>query len=237
MGREKTMRKIPNILHFVWVGSKPPKWVTDIIMLWHDINPGFQIMFHRSGGAVMLDKYLPFYSHMKMTCNKVDVQKWCILQRFGGWVMDTDTVPLRSFTDYLNTVPEDREFVAVEFSKNRERLDMGWIGATTNSAVWPIMDEFLVDMKGVDFKRPNQGGHGAINYAYQKAPELFHVEKREIYCPYSRHDKPMRKLGLEFFQALQQGKDLSHFINRYYAYYNFAAYGWHLWANGRDVLT
>lgn len=227
---------IPSILHFVWVGSPIPDWAEYIIGLWRVMNPDFEIMVHRSGGPNILPKYEKFYSRMTMTCNKVDVQKWGILQKHGGWVMDTDTVPLRPFTDYLKTVPVGVDFVATEFSKDRGKLDMGWIGATTDSPVWKVMDEFLVDMKGVNFRRPNQGGHGAINYAYKQAPHLFHVEAREIYCPYSRHDTDMRRLGLEFFRQLRSGQDVSSYINKYYHYYNFAAYGWHLWANGRTVL-
>lgn len=227
---------IPSILHFVWVGSKPPDWVTYIVNLWENMNPGTKIMFHRSGGPNLLPKYEEFYKRMTMVCNKVDVQKWGILQKYGGWVMDVDTVPLRPFKDYLETVPTDVNFVGTEFSKDRGKLDMGWIGATKDSTIWGIMDEFLVHMRGVNFKRPNQGGHGAINYAYSRAPQLFHVEKREIYCPYSRHDKAMRDVGLEFFKALRAGKNISGYINKYYSYYDFAAYGWHLWANGRSIL-
>ena len=91
---------------------------------------------------------------MPLPALRVDVLKWCALERYGGWTIDADTVPLRPMTTFTGTLDKSARFVAVNVPpgderEGVERCDMGFIGASVDSRIWSAVHWWMagnVDM-------------------------------------------------------------------------------------------
>ncbi len=90
---------IPKRMNFAWFGSEPPEWVRDIVSLFELHHPGWFTRIHTEFQEDMLscswfkeavDKCWQF-------CQQADLLYLWLLYNEGGFVMDTDSVTIRSF--------------------------------------------------------------------------------------------------------------------------------------------
>lgn len=224
---------IPRKIHFIWIGPPVPDWVEFIVDLWRGLNPEFEIIVHRKEDVP--DKYKKFYKRMPRIQNKVDLIKWVILQEEGGWIMDTDTIPIRPFNAIYDEV-KDSDFVGVEFCRSSSNVDVGFIGATRDARLWKPIDEYLSIKVPVTFNRRNASGYACFNYARAQMPEALKILPKEYYCPFCRQDRVMTDYSKQLLVALMTGDDITEYIAKYVEQYKIVPYGWHIWMTGKATL-
>lgn len=98
----KGTRKIPHIIHFIWISKDDHYIDNDIpakynkyIKTWQDNNPEFQFMFW-SGKKIFdlihnfLPEFLSFYTSLSETIKKCDFARFCVVYLMGGVYSDLD---------------------------------------------------------------------------------------------------------------------------------------------------
>ena len=94
---------IPKIIHQLWVGPKKPPLKE--IQTWKDMNPTWDHMFWTDQS---IKEHFPngFYNQkqyddMPEWNGKCDIARYEILQKFGGFFIDADSIALRPLDDCL----------------------------------------------------------------------------------------------------------------------------------------
>jgi hypothetical protein len=87
---------LPRLIHFIWIGSTPPAAVTRRLGTWAQLNPDFEVVLWAEDAINQLWA-VDSLSHLRRTYDasinfaaKSDVARFAILQRFGGFYLDTD---------------------------------------------------------------------------------------------------------------------------------------------------
>jgi hypothetical protein len=181
------------------------------------------------------DKYQKFFKRCPWVQNKADLIKWVILQDEGGWVMDTDTVPVTPLSGIYDEIGKS-DFVGIEYSRDINSVDVGFIGATREARFWKPINDFLTINVPVDFARRNASGFQCFNYARKQIPEALKILPREVYCPTSRSDRAMVNYSKDFLRTFMRGDDVIKYIETYVQRFNRMPYGWHIWMTGSNKL-
>jgi len=141
---------IPKILHQLWVGPKKPP--IELIKTWRDNNPSWTHIFWNED---LLNKYFPdgLYNKKQYDCmpdwnGKCDIARYEILQRFGGFFIDADTIALRSIDEYLL---ENDVFSCYENEWIRGNLvSAGYLAAMPNNHLVNCLIKKISDIKEFD---------------------------------------------------------------------------------------
>lgn len=139
---------IPKIIHQFWVG--PKKVPFKEIQTWKDKNPSWQHMFwteyelkkHFPNGLRNQEKY----DYMPEWNGKCDIARYEILQKFGGFFIDADSVALRPLDDYLL---ENNAFSCYENEWIRGGLiSAGYLACEPNNILMNSLVEKLNTLNG-----------------------------------------------------------------------------------------
>lgn len=84
---------IPNILHFIWLGSDPSDELMHRISSFRELNPDFEIRLWRDSDLRWLGRQAAFDAEATFA-GKSDIARYEILLRFGGYYIDSDFDPL-----------------------------------------------------------------------------------------------------------------------------------------------
>lgn len=89
---------IPKVFHFIWLGSKLPKWYESNIDDWKQKNPKFSIKVWNDEEAekILSAKNLPIFKSAASFGIKSDILRYEILYQEGGLYLDTDFLCLSS---------------------------------------------------------------------------------------------------------------------------------------------
>ena len=102
--RQPTARRhrIPQIIHFVWVGPDMPDYARRNIARFRRLNPDWRVMVH--GEEVLLPVFRAGYDAITgehQWARKSDLLRVSALRKFGGWYFDCDFLPLRPLADVV----------------------------------------------------------------------------------------------------------------------------------------
>lgn len=104
---EKSIRKIPSIIHFIWIGSSLPQKINNLINSWkkHHSNFTFMIWTDEKVASYLFfsEKAKEVYSKARTYAEKSDALRYDILYRFGGIYSDTDVICLKNFESILES--------------------------------------------------------------------------------------------------------------------------------------
>ncbi len=96
---------LPNLIHFVWVGSPPPAVVCSRLDSWAALNPDAHVLLWSEAALLELME-MPaaarrrgLYDASKNPAAKSDVARFLLLQSFGGMYFDTDMEACRPVTE------------------------------------------------------------------------------------------------------------------------------------------
>lgn len=87
---------IPRRANFVWVGDAPG-WLDGILNAFRDHNPNWNVKLWRDVPDTMPDDLREAVDGCWQLCQIADIIYCWVLFRYGGIVMDTDSVTIRSF--------------------------------------------------------------------------------------------------------------------------------------------
>jgi mannosyltransferase OCH1-like enzyme len=94
---------IPKIIHQLWIGPKQPPLI--LMDTWKRLNPEWDYIFwdekaleHHFKNGLQNQKQ---YDEMEELCGKCDIARVEILNAFGGFFIDADSVCLHPLDDYL----------------------------------------------------------------------------------------------------------------------------------------
>lgn len=134
---------IPKIIHQLWIGPKKPPVV--LMDTWKNLNPGWQYMFWNEAA---LQQYFPNglqnqkqYNEMDELCGKCDIARVEILNTYGGFFIDADSICLRPLDDYL--------LVNNSFSCYENEFERGNLVACGYLACMPDNDLMQLLMEGI----------------------------------------------------------------------------------------
>lgn len=135
--------KIPNIIHFIWIGSKiPEKYIKNIntyiennpnykIWLWHDNSTtnvkNVKIQLHNINEFKIINKY--GFQNMKKWAGKADILRYEIIYNYGGMYIDVDSISLKPFDNTIFSKP----FVCIETNGLFNNISNAQFGFAMNS--------------------------------------------------------------------------------------------------------
>jgi mannosyltransferase OCH1-like enzyme len=147
------MKKIPNILHMIWIGLDPiPDYFIKNLEIWKQLMPDweFKVWTNTDLTTRNIDEsYLNLINQSNIGAQKADLLRYYIVNKFGGYYVDADIVPERSL-DELNiesydlVVCHDMPWIYFPY------LAIGFFGAIPKH---PIFKDLLQKMYNVDFSR------------------------------------------------------------------------------------
>jgi mannosyltransferase OCH1-like enzyme len=126
---------IERSLHFVWVGSKIPRWAIENIMEWERLHPDWELEIWRDENMPELmnqriyDRADRLFPRDAVGQFRADLARYEILYQFGGFYADVDTKPLRPIDDALEG---HSEFAVME---TRDVVGNTYLGAEAGSAL------------------------------------------------------------------------------------------------------
>ena len=122
--KNENENELPNILHFIWIGSKiPDKYIENIntyiennpnyqIWLWHDNSTIYidnkNIQLHHISEFEIINKY--GFDTMSIWAGKADILRYEIIYNYGGMYIDVDSRSLKPFNYTIFSKP----FVCIE---------------------------------------------------------------------------------------------------------------------------
>jgi mannosyltransferase OCH1-like enzyme len=130
---------IPRIIHQLWIGPKP---VPDVLMnTWKQLNPDWQYMFW---DEKTISEFFPNglknqrqYEEMTELCGKCDIARYEILEKFGGFFIDADSICINKLDDYLLV---NDSFSCYENELERGMLvAVGYLASTRNNSLIKLL--------------------------------------------------------------------------------------------------
>ena len=124
---------IPRIIHYVWLGDAPkPQLVLDCIESWRRFCPGWEIREWGDDFARTVDcRYVREALMHRKWAFAADWIRLHVLEKFGGFYLDTDMEMRRPFDEFL----KERFVISWERMNGRTNLNCGVIGSEANLVV------------------------------------------------------------------------------------------------------
>lgn len=132
---------IPKIIHQLWIGSKKPPLA--LMDTWRRLNSDWEYIFwneqalrdYFSNGL----KNQVQYDAMEELCGKCDIARVEILNAFGGFFIDADSICLNSLDDYL-LINDSFSCYENEFIRGN-LVACGYLGASKNNDLMQLLIE------------------------------------------------------------------------------------------------
>ncbi len=153
---------IPRRMNFAWFGSDVPQWVVDNIALFREHHPNWYIRLWRSLPDTALARAARDCSQW---CQWADLLYLHVLYDEGGFVMDTDSVTVRSF----EPLRQHWAFTTRHIDKGTSRLTNGVMGAVPRSFAF---ERALGAAAELAANAPD-GGHARCTFGPTLLTELF----------------------------------------------------------------
>lgn len=128
---------IPKIAHFVWLGAVPD-WANRTVEAFREMHHGWKVNLHRGPAEGMSPELQRQYDRCEQLCQQADILYCDLLLRFGGMVMDCDSIPARNHTPLLDR----RAFTSRHSSRDR-RLTNGIMGSMPGTVAFNSCCEFI----------------------------------------------------------------------------------------------
>ena len=99
---DKTIQRIPKILHQIWLGSPFPDKYKKLTDLWQELHPDWTVLIwdeKKIDEFGLANRWM--YDNMRNPSAKSDVVRYEVAYSYGGVYVDTDFLPCKSFNDLL----------------------------------------------------------------------------------------------------------------------------------------
>lgn len=96
-------KKIPKIIHQIWLGEAIPNELYDLMDSIKKTNPGYEYRLWTDVEADDFEfKNKELYKSCRNLGQKSDILRYAILEKFGGIYLDTDFIGIKSFDELLH---------------------------------------------------------------------------------------------------------------------------------------
>lgn len=211
------MKKIPNILHMIWVGADSPQdYFGKNLAIWKELMPDWEFKVWTNTDLTIdnIDEsYLNLINKTNIGAQKADLLRYYVVNKFGGYYVDADTIPERSLEEldvesYDLVVCHDMPYIEPLIGVQDPYLSIGFFGACPKHS---IFEHLLPKMYNVDFSRNDvhlTTGPHVFGIAY----EQIRKNSKNIMLPYwyfyrnKIGDIGPGELGSEYGVYLQENK-------------------------------
>lgn len=176
--------KIPNLIHFVWIGPEPlPWWARYNIDRFRALNPLHRILLHDE--SILADAFRPGYEAITGQhewARKSDlIRMSAFMVHNGGWYFDTDFLPLKPLSEIIKAHPVPAGFFLTELAP---KIANGVIGLAPGAPLFSILLGELHRMAGHP-KEYYWGayGPGLFTTTYLKHKDLAVVAPQSEFYP------------------------------------------------------
>lgn len=175
---------IPQILHFIWIGSELPDWAQANIAEFRRLNPEFTIMVH---GEEILNPMLQFHyariDHKEHSLAiKSDLLRLSALMKFGGWYFDTDFWPLVSLREICDNLDDCAGKVLLFSSPDKRIVANGVLACTPNDEGLKVLVNRILGK----VNPPEWWDYGTecTNYAVRTVPQHYCINPLSKIIPH-----------------------------------------------------
>ncbi|MFO8012613.1 MAG: glycosyltransferase [Phycisphaerae bacterium] len=159
---------IPRRLHFVWVtDDEPTGRHAENLARARRLHPGWEVRLWRP--AALSPHWQPLYERGACIAHQADVLRYDVLERRGGWYLDTDTWlfrPLPTDLDLGGRLGVVRRRAAAWPASNNV------LAAGAGCAVWPTLRRLAARM---DLTRPLATSNRLLLALWRTRPDLVHL--------------------------------------------------------------
>jgi mannosyltransferase OCH1-like enzyme len=148
-------KKIPNILHMIWVGEKEPAeyfWVN--LNKWKSLMPNWTYMIWTNDKLTtenIDESYLELINKSRNGAQAADLLGYYVIEKWGGYLLDADITPIKSL-DELDIA--DHEVVLCnDLPTKWEYIASGFFGAIPNHQ---LFKNIIATAYYTDFNDKNQ---------------------------------------------------------------------------------
>lgn len=141
---------IPKIIHQLWIGSKEPPF--RLMNTWKNKHPDWDYMFWDENS---LRQYFPSglknqkqYDEMQELCGKCDIARYEILNKFGGFFIDADSICTNKIDDFM-LMNDSFSCYENEFVRGN-LVAVGYLASTKNNGLMNLL------MDGIGLKNIKQ---------------------------------------------------------------------------------
>jgi hypothetical protein len=144
-------RMIPKIIHQFWIGPKKPP--LPLMQTWKNLNAGWEYMLW--GETALINQFSnglrnqQQYDDMEELCGKCDIARLEILNKYGGFFIDADSICLEPLDDFLS-INDSFTCYENEFEKG-SLLACGYLASTPDNDLMKLLIEAVgrIDIKQV----------------------------------------------------------------------------------------
>jgi len=132
------IKKIPKIIHQIWLGSQLPDSLIKMTESVKQANPGYEYRLWTDADAAKFEfENKELFNTVKNLGQKSDILRYAILKKYGGIYLDTDFIGFKSFDELLHL----DFFVGVSYD-DYPTLFNGLIGCTPKNELMAEINLF-----------------------------------------------------------------------------------------------
>ena len=146
---KQNISKIPRSLHMIWVGeNKAPEYVNTYFLKWKELMPEWSIFLWKNED-INIDhfslKTINLINYSNKGAQKADIMRYFIIEKYGGFYIDTDIIPCRSFDLLLNEWSNASVFLCHDLDLTWEYIINAFFGAVPNHPVFGKACELIYE--------------------------------------------------------------------------------------------
>jgi mannosyltransferase OCH1-like enzyme len=172
--------KIPRSLHMIWVGeNKAPEYVNTYFLQWKELMPEWSIILWENKDITTQhfpQEIVDLISWTNKGAQKADIMRYFIIEKYGGFYVDTDVIPFRSFDLLLNKWNNAGALICHDLELTWEYISIGFFGSIPNHPVFrtacELVYQTIVNTEDIHFKT---GPH-----LFGKAVAFTEFEKNDV---------------------------------------------------------
>jgi mannosyltransferase OCH1-like enzyme len=159
---------IPKIIHQLWIGPKQPPF--QLMDTWRNMNPDWDYMFWDENRLKTLFpnglRNQQQYDDMEELCGKCDIARLEILNKYGGFFIDADSICMAPLDDFLLI---NNSFTCYENEFERGNLlACGYLASTPDN---DLMNLLIAAVGRTDIRQildvPNRSPFDSTHRAWQ----------------------------------------------------------------------
>lgn len=129
--------KIPKLLHLIWVGpNEKPETFDKYVKQWSTLMPSWEIRIWENkdiNTKEFSDDILQKINESTKGAQKADIMRYSIVEKYGGFYMDADMIPIQSL-DPLLMLSEDL-IICHDIPITWSYIQMAFFGAVKNHPI------------------------------------------------------------------------------------------------------
>ena len=169
--------KIPRSLHMILVGeNEEPEYANTYFLKWKELMPEWHIFLWKNEDITtehFSPKTVDLINSANKGAQKADIMRYFIIEKYGGFYVDTDIIPCRSFDLLLNEWADTSVLLCHDLDLTWAYISIGFFGAVPNHPVFikacELIYETTINTDDIHLKTgPHLLGNAVSNTNFEK---------------------------------------------------------------------